>query len=881
MMHGKRVTPTILFRKVTFGILILLVVGMIGVEPIEAAIDSQSDNHQFNKNSAIFAEVLAFPGAEGFGATTPGGRGGQVIEVTNLNDSGPGSLRAAIQARGPRIVVFRVGGTIELQSGLTIKNPFITIAGQTAPGGGITLKLSPDDLKALMSIRTHDVVIRYLRFRPGASTLQTSVRDAITMPDAYNVIIDHSSFSWATDENIDVWNDSHDITIQWSIISEGLRDPWNDDSQHSMGALLGSQGSKNISVHHNLFAHNHGRNPRVNTAGVVDIVNNVIYNPGDQPTTVANQWHPATPVNYVGNYYKKGSDSIRNFFIDTTGDPAAIFVQGNITPGRPTDDLDEVEGVVRDASLAYVVENRHEAPPITETSAFEAYDQVLANAGATLPLRDSVDERVVSDVINGTGNIINDPFEVGSWPELVAGTPPQDSDHDGMPDDWEILYGFDPNDPSNSSADADGDGYTNVEEYLNGTEPTVSSIPPTINDPTPIPEPTVEPTLETFSDPISLEIVGPLAVASGETFEASIVARNITNDGLYGVQLELNYDPSLISASSLQLNPNLSFVVLNSADNGTGKIRLVASQQGDLAGLIGDVTLLTFDATTVGTLGTATFDFENVKLSDAQADSLDFVSQSHAISIEEASTPEPTQEPTPEPTIEPTAEPTSEPTQEPTPEPTTEPTPEPTIEPTAEPTSEPTQEPTTDPTTEPTPEPTTEPTQEPIPEPTTEPTTEPTPEPTAEPTVSVIFGQVILAGRSDNNWSQATIVIDDNGQNGTTDVNGNFTITNVTYGVYNSITADAPGYLSAVCSQPTVQSVETALGTVALLSGDINDDNLIDITDATAVGAAFGQTGQGLLADINHDQILDIFDIVLVSVNFGLQGPTNWNCMAN
>jgi len=332
-MQSERVTPIILFKKLVFGSLILLAVGLIGITPIEAANSPQNDTSQLGKSGGLVSEALAFPGAEGFGATTPGGRGGQVIEVTNLNDSGPGSLRASLQAQGPRIVVFEVGGTIQLETALSIDNPFITIAGQTAPGDGITLKLSPDYLKSLMFINTHDVVIRYLRFRPGASTLQTSVRDSITMPKAYNVVIDHSSFSWATDENVDIWNDSHDITIQWSIISEGLRDPWGDGSQHSMGALFGSQGSKNISLHHNLFAHNHGRNPRINTAGVVDVVNNVIYNPGDQPSTIANDWNPATPVNYVGNYYKRGSDSNRDFFIDTKGSPAAIYVQGNITPG--------------------------------------------------------------------------------------------------------------------------------------------------------------------------------------------------------------------------------------------------------------------------------------------------------------------------------------------------------------------------------------------------------------------------------------------------------------------------------------------------------------------------------------------------------------------
>jgi len=421
-------------------------------------------------------DVPAFPGAEGFGATTPGGRGGQVIAVTNLNDDGPGSLRAAIETEGPRIVVFEVAGTIELSSTLNIDNPFITIAGQTAPGGGIALKNSPSSSKPTLRVRTHDVIIRYLRVRPGPSIEASTVLDAISMPGAFNVVIDHCSFSWASDENVDAWYDAHDITIQWSIIAEGLLDTTREQGSHSLGMLLGSEGSKNMSVHHNLFAHNHGRNPRMNTGGVVDVVNNVIYNPGDQPSTIRNEWNSAPPINYVGNFYKRGPDSNRDFFVDTDERPAAIYVRGNITPGRPSDDLDEAVGVVRDTSLAYVVEDRHAAPPITETSAFVAYDQVLANAGATLPLRDVVDWQIVADVISGGGKIIKEPADVGGWPELAAGLPPPDSDHDGMPDAWENLHGFDPNDSMDGSADADNDGYTNIEEYLNGTEPTIAEI---------------------------------------------------------------------------------------------------------------------------------------------------------------------------------------------------------------------------------------------------------------------------------------------------------------------------------------------------------------------------------------------------------------------
>jgi hypothetical protein len=236
------------------------------------------------------------------------------------------------------------------------------------------------------------------------------------------------------------------------------------------------------------------------------------------------------------------------------------------------------------------------------------------------------------------------------------------------------------------------------------------------------------------------------------------------------------------------------------------------------------------------------------------------------VSIVEGATPEPTDEPTPQPTDPPTPVPTDTPI--PTPTPSNSPTPTPTELPTPEPTDEPT------------PEPTDEPTPEPTGEPTPEPTEEPSPEPTGEPTMADVSGQIIVAGRTDNDWSGTTVTIDDSGQIGTTDTTGNFSIIDVATGPLDSITADAPGYLPAVCSGLTVTAPETVLDAANLLSGDINDDSLVDITDATAVGASFGQTGSDLPADITRDDILDIFDIVLVSVNFGEEGPQTWNCLS-
>jgi pectate lyase len=415
-----------------------------------------------------------------------GGRGGRVIEVTNLNDAGPGSLRAAIEAEGPRIVVFRIGGTIELHSGLIITNPFITIAGQTAPGGGITLKNHSTSKDISLDIFTHDVIIRYISSRPGPCVREPGIVDAIGAGDdahaVYNIIIDHGSFSWATDQVAGTWYDARDITVQWSIIAEGLHCSTHEEGCHSMGMLLGSDGSRNFSIHHNLFAHNHERNPYVKTSGLVDVVNNVVYNSWGTPIVVADDFGQV-PINSIGNYVKVGVDSNPDKYLVTVVGPsdsgAQVFVRGNIIPLRPRDDMDEWL-VVKPVARQWIVPSRHNAPPVTTTSAFEAYDQVLAGVGATIGLdsrgneywrRDVVDQRIINDVRNGTGKIIDDPSEVGGWPRLAAGVAPRDSDHDGMPDDWEKMHGFDPYHPADGPADADGDWYTNIEEYLNGTDP--------------------------------------------------------------------------------------------------------------------------------------------------------------------------------------------------------------------------------------------------------------------------------------------------------------------------------------------------------------------------------------------------------------------------
>ncbi len=414
-----------------------------------------------------------FGGAEGFGTRTVAGRGGKVIAVTSLADDGPGTLRAAINDPSPRIIVFSVSGTIELRSELQVNHPFVTIAGQTAPGGGICIK------GAGLTIFAHDVLVRHIRVRPGnKGPVDADINDAVSMlgqrgePDgAYNVVLDHISASWGEDETVSTWYGAHDITISWSIISEALNRSRHRKKTHSAGLLIGDS-SYNVSVHHNLLAHNDFRNPLISEGGTHDIVNNVIYNWGVLPAEITD-YGSNTFLNFVGNYFIAGSSTNQGPYeiLFPEGNPR-IYVQGNLGPHRPDPNVDEwalvgfgwgEKGV---APLTYRSPTRYATSLVSSQSAAEAMEIVLARAGATAPQRDAVDQRVVADVKNGTGSIIDSPDEVGGYPKLTGGIPPADSDHDGMPDQWERQLGLDPQDGSDGNGDLDADGYTNIEEYL-------------------------------------------------------------------------------------------------------------------------------------------------------------------------------------------------------------------------------------------------------------------------------------------------------------------------------------------------------------------------------------------------------------------------------
>ncbi|MCP4787289.1 MAG: tandem-95 repeat protein [Fuerstiella sp.] len=442
----------------------------------------------------------AFPGAEGFGTETIGGRGGAVIKVTNTNDSGPGSLRDALEnVSGPRIVVFDTGGLITLSDSIKIRDPFVTIAGQTAPGDGIAIRSAP------LIVATHDVIIRNVRFRVGdlADGSPSTSRDGITIStsyattDVYNVVVDHSSVAWGVDENISTWTASgkslktRDITIQRSITAEALENSIHIDEgdsspgPHSMGALLGRDGT-NVSFHHNLLAHNQDRNPRISGIVGAEVVNNVIYNWGDGPVKISDH---ENVVHVLNNYFRPGADSADRDIQFTNGSIDAgtrIYVSGNYVdpiPGqtrnvdsneaRDTDSEDDL--IVRYApgwsdatppSYRALVK-QFDSPLSTVHTAQDVYSAVLDDVGATLPFHDSVDVRILGEVVSRSGGVIDSQNERGGWQTYVAGTPLPDLDGDGMPDSWEASQGLN-SAVDDSALDADGDGYSNIENYING-----------------------------------------------------------------------------------------------------------------------------------------------------------------------------------------------------------------------------------------------------------------------------------------------------------------------------------------------------------------------------------------------------------------------------
>ncbi|MHC4173081.1 MAG: pectate lyase family protein [Planctomycetota bacterium] len=417
--------------------------------------------------------LIAFPGAEGYGKYTVGGRGGNVYEVTNLNDSGEGSLRAAVEASGPRTVVFRVSGTIE--GNFRIRNDKITIAGQTAPGDGICIKGS-------LTIDASDVIIRYIRVRANPK----DETDAIWGRYHKNIILDHVSGSWSSDEVMSPYHNEN-VTIQWCMITEACAKSRNGENiGHRFGGIWGNNYG---TYHHNLIAHNDSRNPRwASGCGFNDYRNNVLYNWGYQSSYGAEAHQQGdrrkppiefSTINMIANYYKPGPatdsgarDRIAEPSERSSDDKGSWYVADNVVEGFPAVTANNWQGVDGDNYIK--LNEPWLAMAIHQQTPEDAYHAVLAHAGCSKPNRDNIDRRIIEEVRNGTatyGNngIITYPSDVGGWPELKSTTAPTDTDHDGMPDEWETKKGLNPKNAADRKNVA-ADGYTMLEKYINSIE---------------------------------------------------------------------------------------------------------------------------------------------------------------------------------------------------------------------------------------------------------------------------------------------------------------------------------------------------------------------------------------------------------------------------
>lgn len=436
--------------------------------------------------AASAEELLAFPGAEGFGRFAKGGRGGDVYLVTSLADSGPGSLREGIRsATGPRTIVFEVSGTIELKSKLVLDKSDFTIAGQTAPGDGIALKDFTFQIR-----NATNVIVRYLRFRLGDQNKAKGAKggdDTLNTEDIDRVILDHCSLSWAIDGTHDLRRGGN-FTLQWCILSEALNQSLHNKGEHAMCASYRDL-SGNISLHHNLFSTCRDRHPTLGSAKeppqhLVDFRNNVIYN-----------WSASGTANFcdhfincINNVFRPGpmTDPAKLPIAMKGGLPdlAKGHLSGNVFEGR--DDLTRDNYAALDfhrwlhegSNYKYrgtVADWRTDTSPIPLSDAprtqpaSEVVELVLTHAGASLH-RDAVDQRVTDDVRHRRGKLINSQTEVGGCPLLRSVPAPVDEDRDGMPDAWEKSHGLNPADPADSNADRDHDGYTHLEEYLNSID---------------------------------------------------------------------------------------------------------------------------------------------------------------------------------------------------------------------------------------------------------------------------------------------------------------------------------------------------------------------------------------------------------------------------
>jgi len=418
--------------------------------------------------NASTSEALAFPGAEGFGKFTSGGRGGKIYIVTNLNDKGPGSLREAIQKKEPRIILFAVSGTIALESILNIGYGDVTIAGQSAPGDGICIR------NYTVKVNADNVIIRYLRFRLGDEAKQQEDSFSGNSRNK-NIIIDHCSMSWAIDECASFYRNKN-FTLQWCIISESLNHSVHEKGDHGYGGIWGGEGA---TFHHNLMASHTSRLPRFSGSSttpntpdeLVDFTNNVIYNWENNSTYGGEKGR----YNVVSNYYKPGpsTKAVKPWILNPLSPIGKFFLYGNVLHGFDNVTKNNWRGVKADHADSARATTPFTVTFIPQQTANDAYEEVLKNAGANYK-RDAIDSRIVNEVRNGKSfsgkkknGIIDSQKEVGGWPELKSLTPPVDSDQDGMPDEWETKNKLNPNDAGDSNRFDLSKGYTNIEVYLN------------------------------------------------------------------------------------------------------------------------------------------------------------------------------------------------------------------------------------------------------------------------------------------------------------------------------------------------------------------------------------------------------------------------------
>lgn len=412
---------------------------------------------------SVKSNNLAFPGAEGYGKYTSGGRGGKIYIVDNLNDSGPSSLREAVESKGPRTVLFSVDGTIELKSHLRIAYDSITIAGQTAPGEGICLKDYP------LIINASNVIVRYIRVRVGDKNKLDSDGLGGGRYGQKNVILDHLSVSWSIDECLSIYK-TENLTVQWCLVAHSLRKSIHTKGNHGFGGIWGGYKA---TFHHNLLANHSSRNPRfssVQGTKMVDHRNNVIYNWGFKSAYGGGQ---SGEINMVGNYYKPGpATTKRNSILDVSDDGTGrYYISGNYVEGDKVVTGNNWLGVGGKDPVPARVNTPFTYEPINEDTPKNAYKKILKNVGCSFK-RDSYDKSIIEQVDlgiarDGDKGMIDSPNDVGGWPVLKKGISIVDSDKDGMPDSWEKKNKLDYLNSADALSFTIDKSYTNLEVYMN------------------------------------------------------------------------------------------------------------------------------------------------------------------------------------------------------------------------------------------------------------------------------------------------------------------------------------------------------------------------------------------------------------------------------